>query len=318
MSPYRARVLASLFTVTLVAACSIGEIDVANKACPCGDAFVCDTARNVCVSPGQLAASAGSDAGTLCDDCPCGGDADCRDPSRPRCSPTLSRCVECLSAPSDTCPGGSYCNALSQCTLGCKSDGDCQISPASPRCDVARHQCVECLSSAQCQDNKVCSPSGTCVAGCDLTQGKTCATGACCDGFCVDTQSDPLSCGACGVVCSTTNGTPKCSGGSCSWTCASGFAHCASDNTGCETNTRSDATHCGSCTRNCNATVMNANGVACSAGSCAFTSCKTGFGDCDGQPGNGCECECGASGQRCCPGDVCNGGLRCIGNGKCQ
>jgi len=32
-------------------ACGV-EVDVANKACPCGSGYVCDTLRNVCVKAG--------------------------------------------------------------------------------------------------------------------------------------------------------------------------------------------------------------------------------------------------------------------------
>jgi hypothetical protein len=269
-------------------------------------------------------AGGGGGGGGVCDTCPCtGGDADCRDPARPRCSPTTKLCVECLQTPTDTCPAGSYCNDLAQCTLGCKAESDCQISPGSPRCNTTRHQCVQCIDNAQCATitpGSVCSPSGTCVEGCDVAAGRNCAAGKeCCQGFCLDIRADVLNCGACGTACSATNGTPRCSNGACAWTCASGFAHCnGTQNSGCETNTRTDATKCGSCTRNCNNDVQNANVPACNAGSCVFASCKAGFGNCDNNAGNGCECACGQDGQQCCPGNLCSGNLRCLPSGKCN
>lgn len=94
---------------------------------------------------------------------------------------------------------------------------------------------------------------------------------------------------------------------------ASGFAHCQSGNTGCETNVRTDVTRCGSCTRNCNTTIRNANNVTCNAGTCAYTSCKPGFGNCDGVASNGCECACGNDGQPCCPNEFCNAPYKCLG-----
>ncbi len=302
----------------VAAACQV-DVDLANKACPCASSYVCDEARNVCVLPGELAADSGSPTTppACADPCPCNVDTDCKDPTKHFCSPSKT-CVECNHMPADTCSPGSYCNDLSQCTLGCKQESDCQISPTVPHCDSKRHQCVECTTTAQCTAGKSCSPSGACVDSCD-PPGKPCATGSCCNSLCVDTTGDPLECGGCNAACSTTNGTPKCATSVCSWTCAAGFAHCDSGNTGCETNIRTDVAHCGSCSKRCDS-VVNANGVACSAGACTFTTCMAGFGDCDGNKANGCECACGAMrNQACCPGNTCSGGLTCnVGAGKCQ
>ena len=310
----RASVSSSLAVIAgvfgLAIACSV-DVDVANKACPCGAGFVCNEARNVCVAPEDLVVIAPS-----CGDaCPCTLDVDCKDPARPRCSPGKT-CVECARAP-DSCPAGSYCNELFQCTLGCKQESDCQISPAVPHCQSTSHRCVECTTSDQCGGGKACSPSGACVQSCN-PPGQPCPSGQCCGGLCIDTAGDVLNCGGCGSVCVTKNGTPKCAGGACSWTCVSGFTHCDSGNTGCETNTRSDPAHCGSCAKKCDG--LNANNVTCNAGACAFTTCLAGFGDCDGNRANGCECACGTQkNQACCPGDICSAGLTCnAGSHKCQ
>ena len=293
-------------------ACSV-NVDVTNKACPCGSGFVCDQARNVCVLPQDL--DAATVAPTTCGDpCACVVDVDCKDPARPRCSPAKT-CAECTRTP-DTCPAGSYCNELFQCTLGCKKESDCQLSPAVPHCEATRHQCVECVTSDQCTGGRACSPSGACVESCSTA--KPCAQGLCCKGLCVDTGGDLLNCGGCDVTCVNKNSTPKCVAGACAWTCASGFTHCDSGNTGCETNTRTDPAHCGSCAKRCDN--LNAKNVTCSAGACAYTTCMDGFGDCDGNRTNGCECACGAQkNQPCCPGGICTNGLACnAGSQKCQ
>ena len=304
------RLLVIAAVLGLAAACRV-DVDVANKACPCGSGFVCDETRNVCVSPGELVAPVPS-----CGDaCACTIDGDCKDPARSRCSPA-KLCVECARMP-DSCPAGGYCNELFQCTLGCKQESDCQISPTVPLCESKRHQCVECLNNAQCTGGKTCSPSGACVESCN-PPGQPCSKGQCCQGLCVDTAVDLLNCGGCNLACVGTNGTPQCTAGVCGWTCASGFTHCDSGNTGCETNTRSDTAHCGSCAKRCDG--LNANNVTCSAGACAFTTCLAGFGDCDANKANGCECMCGrAKNQPCCPGNTCTNGLTCNGgSGKCQ
>jgi hypothetical protein len=325
--PLRVCVAVAIAAGTFVAvACSV-DVDLSNKACPCGDGYVCDTARNLCVLPQDLPADSGAeiDAKPPCIDgeCPCTVDGDCTEPGRTKCSPEKT-CVECNREP-DTCPASNYCNEEHQCTLGCKAESDCQISPNNPHCNLERHQCVECLTASQCGDaGLLCSPGGACVQGCDLDAGRGCTTGTeCCENLCLDTKIDPLNCGSCGRICSTSNATATCVAGSCTFACADGFGHCATGNTGCETNLRSDPTKCGSCTRNCFGITQNANGVFCNVGSCDFTTCKTNFGNCDGITFNGCECACGGFvGQECCPGDVCwFPGGRCVGSGtgkKCQ
>ncbi len=309
------RLVVLAFAIFLAVACSV-DVDVANKACPCGSGFVCDQARNVCVVPGDIAVPTVPTCG---DACPCAVDLDCKEPARPRCSPNEGRgklCVECTRSP-DTCPAGSYCNELSQCTLGCKQESDCQITPTLPRCETKRHRCVECIGSDQCTGGKTCSPSGACVESCN-PPAVPCASGQCCQGLCVETVGDVLNCGGCGVACVTKNGTPKCAGSMCTWSCASGFSHCGNGNTGCETNTRSDPANCGTCSKKCDS--LNAKNVACTAGACTFNGCADGFGDCDGNRANGCECTCGAvRNQPCCPGNICTGGLSCNGgSNKCQ
>jgi hypothetical protein len=315
-----------VFALGLVAACTVGDVDVSNKACPCADGYTCDATRNVCVKGADAGLASdgdvdGAPTGTVCDDCPCQGDPDCKDPQRPRCSPETKRCVECVAAP-DTCPVGSYCNEKSQCTLGCKQETDCQISPSAPHCASERHQCVECTAPEHCTGGKICSPSGACVDGCDLSVGRLCEGGKeCCNKFCIDTKVDPLNCGACGTTCNDSNATPRCAAGTCEWTCANGFAHCDVGNTGCETNTRTDVNRCGSCTKSCSAQVIkNATKLVCSAAVCGFEGCTAGHGDCDGNAANGCECDCGAAvDQPCCPGDVCAAPLRCnVGQKRCR
>lgn len=306
------RVLASSIVVGLVVACSV-NVDVANKGCPCGTGYVCDTARNVCVPPELL--STNNPPPPACDPCTCAVDGDCKDPTRAHCSPGKI-CVECSQTP-DSCTVG-YCNDKFQCTAGCKNEADCQAISPGTHCDLKRHQCVECVpGGAPCGGGQTCSPSGTCVQACSLPSNPCAGGKECCGGFCLDTKSDVLNCGACGVVCSTQNGTPACAIGVCKWSCASGFAHCGpvEANTGCETNTRTDPAHCGSCTTPCN--LQHANGVACSAGQCSYTTCQPFFDNCDNNRANGCECSCGDKSGDCCKsGQPCkNGG--CNGVGRC-
>lgn len=99
--------------------------------------------------------------------------------------------------------------------------------------------------------------------------------------------------------------------------CSAGTANCnMNDTDGCETRLDS-VSHCGACNNACpsgaHATAM------CSSGACRIT-CDSGFGDCDGDPRNGCEVDlhrssehCGRCSNRCGGGanasPVCAGGL---------
>lgn len=304
--------VASVVTAFVVA-CGV-QVDIENKACPCGDGYVCDTTRDVCLRPGSRAATATS---PVCDPCPCSTSGDCKDPTRPVCAPTTKACVEC-DPNDDKCGDGRYCNAKFQCTVGCRTSEACaKLSPSSPFCAPERRQCVTCLSSDTCGGGKSCSPSGTCVESCDAT--KKCPAGQdCCGGLCTDVASDALNCGRCNGACSSENGSAQCREGLCKSDCADGFAHCGPDaNSGCETPIRTDPANCGACGKACAATVQHATGVACAAGKCLATACEKGFADSDNNAENGCETPCGAKNQTCCANNACNGGFNCR-DGKCS
>ncbi|MFH2005782.1 MAG: MopE-related protein [bacterium] len=96
-------------------------------------------------------------------------------------------------------------------------------------------------------------------------------------------------------------------------------------------NLQTDVLHCGSCNNAC----TNAHGsTSCVGGSCT-PSCASGWGNCDGDPDNGCETDlntvtlCGSCtiDANCPPGFFCNGtvcekkwsnGHVCTGNSQCQ
>ncbi len=318
MNKLTSMTITSAVVVGLAVACSV-DVDVANKACPCGEGYVCDDVRKICVRPELLTKI--QEPPPPCDPCSCTTDAECKekDPARPKCGPD-KLCVECTKSP-DSCTAG-YCNDKFQCASGCKDEADCQkISPGT-HCDLARHQCVQCIATTfPCTDaTKSCSPSGVCVEGCSAT--KPCTGGKeCCNGLCLDTKADVLNCGACGKECVKTNGTPSCSAGVCKWACVAGYTHCAAPdaNTGCEVNTARDATRCGSCTTNCASVFQHAN-ATCNNSQCTFAGCQPFFASFDGSTANGCEAPCGDKNESCCPsGAACKPGNNCNGgSGKCN
>ncbi len=147
------------------------------------------------------------------------------------------------------------------------------------------------------------------VVNCTLA---ACASGtANCDGNLLNgcetnTETSVANCGACGSACTTTNGTPACVSGVCAvGACSAGYADCnglAVD--GCEVNTRTSTSNCGACGSVCNP--ANANGAACTSGACTFTTCASGFANCDNSVATGCEVDvtasltnCGACGSVC-------------------
>lgn len=142
-------------------------------------------------------------------------------------------------------------------------------------------------------------PNTTCTQDGDCTR-----PAVCCLGKCVDVQTSASNCGRCGAVCSTAHGAAKCGAGVCSIACSSGYGDCNKDTAdGCESDLSSEVNHCGKCTTVCMAD--NAASV-CDRSKCLQSSCNTGFGDCDGLEGNGCEVDlrktlvhCGACNKKC-------------------
>jgi hypothetical protein len=325
-----AKAFSITFLIGVGVACGV-QVDVDNKACPCGSGYTCDTLRNVCVKAGTpltqptptTTVTVTQAPPPVCDPCPCTADADCTDATRPFCAPAgtggAKICSECNPA-ADKCKEGTYCNAKFQCVSGCRDDVYCTAISPGTTCNVTRHQCVQCIDDTKCTAPQKCSPNGTCVDTCNAS--KPCPTGQDCCGttgsqLCIPVQTDILNCGSCNNVCPTTNGTPQCSGGNCSETCADGYKTCGSG-AACATSIRSDPANCGDCGKACSPTqVVNATGIICVQGKCSESGCKPGFVDANHNGQDGCETACGDLNEPCCPNNTCNSGLGCK-NGTCQ
>ena len=227
-------------------------------------------------------------------------------------------CANMCSAPSGT-PAcvGSACS-VSACNPGF---ADCNTIPADG-CEVNTN-----TSTANCGG---CGNTCSIANGTPSCAGGSCNVGSCNGGFAncngnpgdgceVNTNTSTANCGGCGNACSVANGSPSCTTGSCTiGSCNAGFANCnGSPADGCEVNTNTSVNNCGGCGNTCSFP----NGVgACSAGGCVLVSCNAGFGDCNGNPADGCETNtntsvtsCGGCGNIC---SIANGTAAC-GGGTC-
>ncbi|MBI5516739.1 MAG: hypothetical protein HY909_23345 [Deltaproteobacteria bacterium] len=289
----------------------------------------------------------------------CARDEDCQASlAGPLCDLALGRCVACIPS-QDRCPPGQFCDPAGRtCLSGCTSDADCGAKGSVTRCDPSTHRCVGCTTDDHCAPGTLCR-GGQCLPGCTDAHGcgvgRTCCAGgcvdtsasvmhcggcgmlcaetaACCRGACARIMVDSAHCGGCGVACAAPNATASCVEGRCAvGACDAGYADCdrAAAN-GCEAELATDPLHCGMC------------GVACPSGTratarCALgvcgVECAAGYGDCNREPGDGCEAalptdvaHCGACGRRCAAPDhataSCEMGLcgfRCeAGYGDCD
>ncbi|MCB9506287.1 MAG: hypothetical protein H6697_01320 [Myxococcales bacterium] len=232
---------------------------------------------------------------------------------------SLTNCGACGT----TC---SVPNATEICTAGACAISDCASGFAD--CDG--------LYANGCEVNFNNDPNncGTCRNVCSFPSANevclagTCAIGSCqgntanCDGVIgngceVSVTTDVLNCGGCGVQCSIPNAVPACRGGTCGIaSCLPGWADCDLIlANGCETAIGSDPANCGGCGSRC---VVSGGVAECRGGFCAVGECADDYGDCDGNPLNGCESDlrtnrnhCGACGAPCTPANAvgaCEGG----------
>jgi hypothetical protein len=191
------------------------------------------------------------------------------------------------------------------CVLDSCEDGfrDCDADPANG-CEIDtgldEKNCGDCGN--ECAPGEICSGDGVCTLVCPPNQ-------VACSGDCIDPKTERRFCGA----------SADCLGENQGRTCAPG-EYCADGvcSTMCPLelcgdlciDTRFDPRHCGKCNARCELDDANA---ACVDGKCVIAACREGFGDCDGDPLNGCETDihasqrhCGSCGNACQAGEVCN------------
>ncbi len=263
--------------------------------------------------------------------------------------------------------------AAGLCAFQCMTGfADCDMNPANG-CEANLSSPLTCGSCGTRCNNSNGTPTCvagacgiTCAPGfgdCDNNPSTGCEQ---------NTNATVSHCGRCGNACGNANGAPQCASGACTIACVMGFGNCDGVNAnGCETATTSDVTHCGACNNRCaagqscvrggcttvcpdtmcgaqcvdvNTNVQNcgmcgrvcvvANSTPrCVGGTCGFSVCSPGFGNCDMNAANGCEANvqsdvtnCGTCGNRCtflnaaatCANGACGLGACNPGFGNCD
>lgn len=166
--------------------------------------------------------------------------------------------------------------------------------PASQACAVTGGGGV--MAGAAVGDVRVACGCAAGLGNCNGLPGDGCET---------STLTDVAHCGGCGNACAFANAGASCASGACQLgACLPGFGDCrdgAAD--GCETNLQTDPAHCGTCVRACSFAHASA---ACASGTCALGICSDGWGNCNGDPADGCETDvrttvahCGGCNQPC-------------------
>jgi len=219
---------------------------------------------------------------------------------------------DCNGLPADGCEidlGTSlqHCGACGKSCAPPNGTGTCSGGACSIVTCAAGHRDCNALVSDGCESNLMTDVMhcGDCTTICNLPNATaSCNSGVCaiqscnagyadCDGNpangCeVNKNSNTAHCGGCNNACNSTNGTATCTSGSCGITCNSGFGNC--DNSlanGCEINLNSDVNNCRTCGSRCPSS--SGGTPVCTAGTCGYSTCPTGFAECDTNPATVCE-----------------------------
>ena len=293
----------------------------------CVDGVCCDTACSGLCEQCNLAGAAGT-----CSASPGGTnpDNDCATQPASTCGQNgvCSGSRTCSLYPNGTVCAGSSCASGTSLNLPDKCDGagtcaDAGVQSCVPyTCDSAASHCrASCTTDAQCAPGFRCEVStGLCLAafGQPCVSDAGCFGHACCSNVCRDLTSDPNDCGGCSLVCTNPHGTIACTGSNCAPGCASGWGSCDGNTmNGCETSLTTN-TNCAACGVPCSRSNASSS---CSTGACVLGSCTSGFDNCDGNDGNGCETSHASAPNACATGtnmgafsgdSVC--GPFCLGN----
>ena len=264
--------------------CSSTCFNPANDAMNCGGCGV-----GCAVGHGKPACLARSCAVGTCD----AGWADCNGVYRDGCETHVDTNVNNCGACGNAC---GFPHAFPACAGGACVIDTC-LYPFDDCNKVAADGC-------EINTNKDLGNCGGCGQACNLPNASpACQQGACAiascnagfadcnsaarDGCEVAITTDLVNCGGCGRVCGGAHAQASCAMGACLLRCDAGWGNCdMMTPNGCEVNLSSDVMNCGMCGTAC----VGAHAQeSCATGACRVTSCDFGWGDCNGDPRDGCE-----------------------------
>ena len=242
-----------------------------------------------CTGAGACDYSGGCAAGTS--DCNGTRTDGCEPFATGHCGAACTNCVATVvNAAGATCGGAGTCDYTGACSGGAS---DCNGSRADG-CELwANTHCGATCTNCTTAESGVAATTCSLAGFCDYTlcsPARSDCNGSRADGC--EVASDGTHCGPGCTDCSTTTphvGSLMCTGGSCDYTgCAAGFAECNGTRAdGCER--AQDGTHCGPTCVNCTAMTQHVAALACSSGTCDYTTCASGYFDCNPSRADGCE-----------------------------
>ncbi|MDF3069782.1 MAG: hypothetical protein K0R38_5383 [Polyangiaceae bacterium] len=245
------------------------------------------------------------------------GFEDCDDKRENGCEVNLQsssqNCEECGKKCAADPGYSAYCKegvcGQTMCSAG---KGDCNGDPVDA-CETTLTNDVEncggCGIKCEAVNANVACVNSKCVISSCTGKFADCGGGYA-DGCETSTDTSTTHCGGCGKGCTISNGSPKCDAGSCEVNSCSGtFRDCDGDpKNGCEINIATNTKSCGGCGAegtDCGTKYPNATS-ACLASACTAPLCNAGYGNCDGDPSDGCETNttndeshCGGCGKAC-------------------
>ncbi|MBI5502320.1 MAG: hypothetical protein HY907_18900 [Deltaproteobacteria bacterium] len=285
-----------------------GVTDVANcGACgsACGLHGACAASACGCVAPylncnGGWADGCEAEPATdplNCGSCgnACGINASCS-ASACGCTSPFLNCDGMWSSGCEVNPGSDPFNC-GRCGNSCGSNSSC--SAGSCACSAPWLNCNSSWSDG-CEANPTsdsnncgtcgnrCGPNASCSSSaCACYTGWGNCAGGWADG-CETSLTTLTNCGVCGRTCDLANASESCGTGTCSIvSCNGGWGNCGGgDSDGCETSLTT-LSNCGFCGTPC--APGHASGASCATGSCNYSSCNSGWGDCNGSRPDGCE-----------------------------
>jgi formylglycine-generating enzyme required for sulfatase activity len=225
------------------------------------------------------------------------------------CDPAGGKCATGLAQAGTACDDGDDCTVSDICLGGiCTAGGPVGCNDGNPCTDdscVPEVGCVHTHNVAPCDDGKACTEGDVCAAGaCASGSAKTCDDGNPCTSDACDVGTG--NCVATANTAPCDDGDPCTLGDLCGDSaCQAGAPKPCDDGNPCTD--EACASETGLCVATANTAICDDLDPCTSSDTCAATICAGGA--------NICDCEIDADCATFEDGNLCNGTLRCVGNG---